>query len=152
MARLRKNNGSYVNEASIEAELWDYFCSREPVRCGKMPHEVAAMSKPLKSREITKELQGGPIWTFLNTLAAVWEEGLHPYFLATCNAIVSILECPDCQREWRLILKETPPSGLKNKLSVCRWVWNAHNTVRRRIGRADYPWEAAVKEWGFPVA
>jgi len=149
--RRRRNNGTFTTDANIEAELWQYLCSREPHRCGMLPHEVPD-SKPLQPRVITKEFQGPPIWAFLNTLAVQWVDGLHPYFLDTCNAIISILECPDCRREWSQIMRETPPTSIRSKLQACKWVNMAHNIVNRRRGAADYSYERMIREWGAPVA
>lgn len=149
----QKNNSTFVSDEATLREMWDYWCQRESTRCGMLPSDFKETAQArMVPRAITKELQGPPIWTFLNTLAAQWSPGLHPYFLDTCNAIHTILECPDCQREWRAIMHETPPTSIKSRLAACQWVNAAHNIVNRRRGVSEYSYARMVREWGAPIA
>lgn len=153
LRKYRKNNGTYVSDDELLREMWAYWCQREPTRCGMLPHEAEEHAKRnLAPRPVTKELQGPPIWAFLNTLAVQWNDGLHPYFLATCNAILAMMECPDCRREWSQILRETPPTVVKTRLAACQWVNGVHNTVNRRRGVSEYPYDRMVREWGAPAS
>lgn len=146
------NNGQFVSDDAVTRAMWQFWCAREPQRCGMLPGDVAAAARILQPRDVDKDLQGPPIWMFLNTLAVQWNEGMHPYFLATCNAILGILVCPDCLREWRTILNDYPPSAITSRLACCQWVNLVHNEVNKRKGGAIYPYERMVIEWGAPVA
>lgn len=150
--KWRKNNGTFVSDDALLREMWQYWCAREPQRCGMLPADVAAAAKILQPRPVDKDLQGPPIWMFLNTLAVQWTEGFHPYFLMTCNAILGILECPDCMKEWRTLLNDYPPTSINSRVAACRWVNMVHNEVNKRKGGAIYPYERMVTEWGAPVA
>lgn len=155
ITRIQRNNATFTTSQAIRDEIWKYFCSREPTRCGMatppapLPDAPAGVS--LVSREITPVVQGPPIWTFLNTLACVWRPGLHDYFLATCDAVSAILECPDCRNEWRRQLNEHPPVSLDTRLKVCQWVNSRHNAVNARAGKLHYPYWRMVTEFGAPL-
>ena len=154
IAKWQRNNGQFVSEDAIRELIWDYFCRREPDRCGM--HGVAPMSEEttpvgeLIPAEKTPERQGPPIWTFLNTLAAQWNPGLHHYFMATMDAIIVILECPICRDEWRKLLFQYPPDKLGTRLAVCQWVNARHNDVNARKGKQLYPYSKMVTEYGAP--
>lgn len=158
LRKFRKNNGTYRDDAALSEELWSYYCQREPDRCGTDGKAVPVFNVPevtplshLIPAEKTPELQGPPTWTWLNTLAAQWNPGLHNYFMATCDAIIVVLECPICRDEWRKILAETPPSGLASRVAVCQWVNAAHNAVNARKGKAQYPYSKMIVNWGAPI-
>lgn len=156
IARVQRNNASFVSEAAISEELWAYYCRREPERCGLAPTPPAPDGRPapidFMPRNVTPEVQGPPIWLFLNTLAVQWMPGLHDYFLATCDAIIVMLECPVCREEWRKILADDPPAGLNAKYAVCQWVNRTHNRVNANKGKQDFPYWKMVTEFGAPIS
>lgn len=145
----QRNNGTFTTRADAEAKLWSYYCSREPSRCGGKgePLVTEAFVSP---KERTPSVQGPPIWTFLNTLAAAWTPDLHDYFLQTCNAVLSILECPNCRIEWQAMLAKHPPASLMSRLDACKWVNMIHNEVNRRADKPTYHYSRMVAEYGAP--
>lgn len=152
--KWEQNNGVFTTEADIQERLWEFFCDREPDRCGRHG-VVSSIDRPPKPglavmADKTPELQGPPIWTFLNTLAAQWNPGLHQYFLATVDAIIVILECPNCREEWRRIIGLHPPTDLATRLEVCHWVNDRHNDVNQRKGKSLFPYVRMVTEFGAP--
>lgn len=153
--KSRVNNGGVLDEDAIRTEIWQYYCDREPERCGRSGKQVPIRGPVLDSQlvqaPITPELQGPPIWMFLNTLAAQWSPSIHDYFLATCDAIIVILECPNCRNEWRAILRDHPPAVIRTKLQACQWVWMVHNLVNARTGKQQYPYRSMVLEFGAPI-
>lgn len=154
LKRWRKNNGTFVSDVDLERELWTYYCNREPARCRQttfdaQPKITALGVGPV---EVTKEMQGPPIWTYLNTLAVQWTPGLHDYFLATVDAIPAILVCPICTEEWRRLLRNRPPQGLGTRLAVCQWINAVHNEVNMRVNKPAYPYSRMVTEYGAPIA
>lgn len=157
VAKWRRNNGTYVSDTSIEHEIWDYLCRREPDRCGETiyPPAPAPEGTPagalIVPREVTPAVQGPGIWLFLNTLAVQWAPGLHDYFLATCDAIIAMLECPECREEWRRLLADDPPLALGSKLQVCQWVNRNHNKVNAKLGKQEFPYWKMVTEFGAPI-
>lgn len=152
LKRWRVNNNTFVSDEALMREVWQYWCDREPERCGQLPGASSGSARLFQPRPVTKELQGPPIWTFLNTIAVQWTEGLHPYFLATCNAILGVLECPDCRGEWRRLLNDYPPASIASRVAACQWVNLVHNEVNKRKGGSIYPYQRMVTEWGAPLA
>lgn len=153
ISKWQRNNGQFISDQAITAAMWSYYCSREPERCGmeSAPAATGLPTGPLVRANVTPELQGPPIWLFLNTLAVQWTAGMHGYFLATCDVIVNILECPICRDEWRKILADRPPAGLTSKLAVCDWVNTAHNLVNARTGKQQFPYAEMVRKFGAPM-
>lgn len=151
LKKWRRNNLTFVSDVDIERELWAYWCGRQPERCYQRVDQTQVVLGAVKPAELTKQLQGPPIWTFLNTLAAVWEPGLHPLFLNLCDSISVILQCPLCRMEWQSILAEKRPTNLASRLEVCQWVNDVHNQVNSRAGKPNYPYEQMVSQWGAPL-
>lgn len=149
--KWRQNNLTFVSDIDIEREVWAYWCARQPERCFQRGEKTAPALGTIKPAELTKQLQGPPIWTFLNTLAVVWEPGLHPLFLNLCDSISVILQCPVCRFEWQSILRTNRPTNLASRLEVCRWVNDVHNQVNRSAGKPAYPYEQMVSQWGAPL-
>lgn len=151
LKKWRQNNLTFVSDLDIERELWAYWCNRQPERCYQRAEKTAPALGSVKPAELTKEIQGPPIWTFLNTLAVVWEPGLHPLFLNLCDSISIILQCPLCRQEWAAILRENRPTKLSSRSAVCHWVNDVHNQVNSRVGKPAYPYEQMVSQWGAPL-
>lgn len=154
LKRWRKQNGTFVSDLDLERELWNYYCSREPARCRATTADAQKVASVSVSGpvEVTKEMQGPPIWTFLNTLAVQWTPGLHDYFLATCDMLPAILVCPICTEEWRRLLRNRPPQALSTRFAVCQWLNAVHNEVNQRVNKPAYPYSRMVTEYGAPLA
>lgn len=153
MGKFHRNNGTGKTDGELRAELWNYYCSREPERCGRTPHKrIAEPSGPVAPGEKTPQRQGPPIWTFLNTVAAQWTPMLHDFFLSVLDHISVILECPTCKLEWQSILRDERESvqRLGTRLEVCRWVNRVHNLVNERAGKAQFPYLRMVTDYGAP--
>lgn len=146
----RKNNGTYVSDEAITREMWAYWCSRQPERCGATPAEAAA-TVPLVPRDLKPEVMGPWIWQFLNLAAARWNPSLHGWFIDLCDTILMLLDCPVCRSEWSEILQTRSPGGLDSRLAVCQWVNWAHNQVNSRKGKAEYAYLRMVTEYGAPM-
>lgn len=155
LAKWHRNNGTFSTMEALRSQLWGYYCEMEPLRCGAgsvvVSGPVNVAPAPVLIAEKTPRLQGPPIWTFLNTVAAQWTPGLHNYFLATCDAITVILDCPDCRQEWRRLLASDTPIILSSRLEVCQWVCRMHNAVNSKTGKQLYPYSRMVAEFGAPL-
>lgn len=145
----RVNNGTFQSEIALQEELWTYYCSREPERCGAKRGTVA--ETPLAPRELTKEVIGPWIWQFLNLAAVRWHPGMKDWFLSLCDMIIVLLDCPICRDEWRVLLAEHPPLDLSTRLQVCQWVNYVHERVNAKLGKSPYPYERMVREYGAPL-
>lgn len=153
--RWLQNNGRYEGDAEIERSLWNYYCAREPERCkasATATRQVFVMPPALViPREVTKELQGPPIWGFLNTLAVQWTPAMRDYFLHTVAMIPAILECPMCRDHFRKSVYDHPADVISSKLHACQWVNAIHNLANAAAGHPQYPYERMVMEWGAPT-
>jgi len=153
LKRWRKNNGTYISDLDIEREIWSYYCNREPQRCSATAPSSSSRtsgSGPVTPREVTKEMQGPPLWLFLNTLAVQWTPALHDYFLHTIDAVISILVCPLCRAEWRDVVRNTHADQISSASEACHWVNDRHNEINERLGKAYYPYSRMVREFGAP--
>lgn len=151
--KWRKNNGTFTSDIDIERELWTYYCNREPKRCkATLADSVTPSPAPDGPVEVTKEMQGPPIWTFLNTLAVQWTPSLQDYFLTTVNVISAIMVCPICQHEWQIIVRQRNPDRISSRLEACKWINDVHNQVNARVGKRAYPYSRMVTEYGAPLA
>lgn len=56
------------------------------------------------------------------------------------RGVMRRLPCGECRREWRAILRETPPD-LSGAAGYFAWTVEAHNRVNRKLGKAE--WTAA---------
>lgn len=148
--KWRQNNGTYIDDAAIERELWEYYCSRETKRCaGYQPRASQAQAvAPIVPRELTPEVQGPWIWQALNMAAVKFRKD---FFLTLCDEVSFWLECPKCRNEWRSLLQEDPPEKLTSAKEACAWINKQHNRVNRRIGKAEFPYTEMVKIYGAPL-
>jgi hypothetical protein len=54
------------------------------------------------------------------------------------NAMVFLLPCPVCREHFRVVIQEKPVENwLDNRKSLIEWVWMAHNSVNRQLGKAE---------------
>lgn len=150
--RYRRNNGTFTSEDDISRELWAYWCSRQPERCGqsKKPEDTATRAIPTP-RDLTPAVMGPWVWQFLNLAAARWTPMLHGWFLELCDTILVLLECPICRSEWSSILQRRSPARLETRLAVCQWVLWAHNEVNAKKGKPEYRYEQMILDYGAPT-
>jgi hypothetical protein len=143
----RQNNGTFTSDAAIEAEIWQYFCAREPGRCGTGSNAAAIGN--VVPRELSPVWYGPIIWRYLNFEAVRFEKSA---FANICNRVLVLMDCPECVSEWSDILKAEPPSLLNTAYEACRWIWRQHNRVSAKKGKSEYTYERGVAEYGFPIA
>lgn len=147
VVKYRRNNGQPHDRATIEAEIWRYYCSRHPERCGG---EAKSNVVPFLPRDLKPADFGPPIWRFLN-LAAVRFDHIGPErFFQILASILPMMGCPECQAHWARIISDNPPEVASAK-EACRWVNKVHNLVNAITGAAQYSYEAGVTEFGFPL-
>lgn len=149
--KWRQNNGSFVSDLDIERELWNYYCNREPVRCKAAKSDFVPDPVPAGPVEVTREMQGPPIWLFLNTIAVQWTPELHDYFLRTVDTLSAIMVCPLCIQEWQTLCRTRNPRLITSRLGACQWVNAVHNEVNFRVGKSAYPYSRMVSEFGAPL-
>jgi len=85
---------------------------------------------------------GPGTWTFLHAFAASYPEKADAGDRAKARQFLAALQfalpCTHCREEYGKMLTETPPRvGGRDALE--RWVWRAHVSVNRRLGKPDGP-------------
>lgn len=146
--QVRVNNGTYVSDKAIEAELWDYLCSRQPERCGRVNRAPDQQRyQNIYPRDITPAVYGPWIWQFLNFAAVRFDRD---FFLHLCQQLVRMIDCPECRSEWQSILSADSPKDLSNAFEASHWVNKQHNRVNRKLGKPEYPYVAMIREYGAP--
>lgn len=153
LKRQRVNNGKFVSDFDLWRELWDYWCSREPTRCGYSERTPAAElpAGPLIPRDINPPFFGPIIWRMMNLVAARFDAVGHAQWLDFINIIHPTMTCPDCRQEWRKIVREHPPGDVHTTREACEWACRVHNIVNDRRGAPQYHYSRGVVEYGWPV-
>ena len=111
--KYRTNNRTFTNAQDVERELWAYWCSLHPERCG-LP-ATPANAGPLLPLDQRPEFFGPIIWRFLNLAASRFDETGKEFFLQLTGAIFSLMGCPDCRQEYASIVAVDPPSKVNSK-------------------------------------
>lgn len=153
LRQWRKNNGTYVSDAALEKEIWDYYCSREPERCGTATvANRSTATVTLVHKELSKEEIGRILWRHLNLFAASWTPQLKGLFVQNVDVMLLLLSCPVCQNEWRQVVRDNPPHSISSRFQACQWAWNVHDQVNLRLGKTRYSYQQAAAEYGFPLS
>lgn len=58
--------------------------------------------------------------------------------------LAHMLPCPTCAAHWTDYVSSNPPGAL-NRRTLSRYVFDAHNSVNKRIGKRQISWEAAKR-------
>lgn len=149
IVKYRRNNGQNFARAEIEQEVWTYWCSRDPVRCGQNVEQRNIV--PFLPRDLTPKFWGPIIWQFLNIAAVRFDHIGAERFFGILASIMPMMSCPECQHHWALILEANPPDDVTSAKSACQWVNKLHNLVNAQTGAAQYAYEKMVVDYGAPL-
>lgn len=149
LIRFRANNGKPAGREAIAQEVWSYYCSRQPERCGQAIPAGGAV--PFLPKDLTPEFFGPIIWRFLNLAAVRFEEVGRDFFLALVLRVHDMMTCPDCRQHWEEILSTNSPVGITSAKAACQWINKVHNLVNTSKGKAIYPYAKGVTEYGYPL-
>lgn len=147
LVKHRRNNGQNFSRASIEEEVWKYWCSRDPVRCGG---SEATRPVPFLPRDQKPEFFGPIIWPFLNLAATRFDHIGPDRFFQIVASVVNLMSCPDCQRHWLEVISDNPPE-VRDAKSACQWVYLVHSLVSHHLGKPAYTYAQGVVDYGFPL-
>jgi hypothetical protein len=143
--RLLGNNKRHPGDAELERQLWDYWCSLNPARCGLSTQEMV----PAVSREIPKTEWGRSLWLHINHTAVHFDR---EYFLALCTALTrKLIPCHECRAHFSVIMNELPPWNITTQMQACEWAFETHNRVNERLGKRLFTWPQAMAQFGFPT-
>lgn len=150
LVRFRTNNRALTSRAEIEEELWKYWCSRQPERCGQTLG-INEKATPFLPLDQTPEFFGPIIWRALNLAATRFEFIGRDTFLLIVGNVYNLMGCPDCRAHWMEILNANSPVSIFDAKDACLWVNRVHNLVNVSKGKAIYPYEKMVTEYGAPL-
>jgi hypothetical protein len=148
--RYERNNGKQRPREEIEREVWQYWCSLQPERCGGAPQQAGGIV-PMLPKDIGKEFFGPIIWRFLNLAAVRFEFTGRDYFLSTVQHVHNLMTCPTCRQHWLHLLEKYPPTRITTTKEACVWVNTVHNEVNAIAGKGEYPYSRMVTEYGAPL-
>lgn len=149
LERYRRNNHTFTSRNDLEAEVWRYYCSRQPDRCGQI--DAPANPQPFLPNDQKPEFFGPIIWRFLNLAATRFQFAGGDFFQQTIARVHDLMSCPTCREEWARILATNPTAGISTTLQACQWVNRVHNIVNLSKGKALYPYEQMVIDYGAPL-
>lgn len=149
LVRFRSNNRTFTTREAIEREVWRYYCSRHPDRCGQTAPAEGA--KPFLPLDQQPEFFGPIIWRFLNLAASRFEFIGRDAFMLILQHVLNLMACPDCRNEWATILATNPPTAINTTKDACRWVNEVHNLVNVRKGKSLFTYEQMVTDYGAPL-
>lgn len=150
LKRYRTNNATFVSDIDLERELWVYWCSLHPERCGQASAPVAdAVAMLPKDQD---PLFFGPIiWRMMNLAATRIEFTGRDFFLNFLGQVVNLMTCPDCRAEWAEILASDSPMAIVTAKDASVWVNRVHNRVNAKKGKMEYPYSRMVTDYGAPL-
>lgn len=147
LVRYRRNNGQPSDRAAIEGEVWKYYCSRSPERCGG---EAKSNIVPFLPLDQKPAFFGPIIWAHLNLAATRFNYIGAERFFQIVASMHGMMGCVDCQRHWVTVLNDNPPE-VEDAKSACLWANRVHNAVNALLGKPVYPYEKMVVEFGAPL-
>lgn len=144
--RYAQNNAIRgFDPVALWRQLWGYWCSLEPNRCG------APKTPPTQPALPPKEVWGPILWKTLNWLAVNYTDGT--LFRDFVNAMYfgNLIPCQECRDHFGDIISDNPISGVVSQKTACQWVNRVHNRVNSLIGKRTYPYAQGIAEYGFPL-
>lgn len=140
------NAGEYRDDDEIRAELWRFWCAREPERCrqpgqanagytsDKAPSSDGSAPAPWKTAE------GPTLWRKLHYYgAALYKQGSIDA-MATRRWLETFrreIACEDCRNNWSLELGQLPPA-LNTATLFFEWTVAIHNAINSRVGHPQF--------------
>lgn len=165
VSQWRRNNGTFTSEEDISAELWRYWCNRDPERCrvsgGKPDGTVEPKPRPVEARpEVIRrgryassmDTEGPRLWAQLHVEALGAELDPPGYRTAKFSYFVSrwaaSIHCDKCRSTFSLILARMPIPASQ----FFEWSVAVHNAVNAEPGlnKPQVSLEEARNIWSHP--
>jgi len=101
------------------------------------------------NRPLTMENVGPNIWRNLHLAALQWtgEVQSQASFLVKVGRSIP---CGECRSFWATRLRENPPPKT-NAEDFFRWTWETHNSVNRKLGKPEMPFDEALALYQAPA-
>lgn len=155
LREYRINNGTYRDDDSLRAELWRYWCGREPGRCNEPANSAAGyVSEASVSSDGTAPAswatsQGAKMWRELHFhAAAVYKSGtIDPMALRRWLEMFNrAIGCQECRDNWNFEVAQLPPA-LSSGQAFFEWTVAIHNAVNARIGKPQFLLADAYRDY-----
>ena len=88
-------------------------------------------------------------WDLLFNRIREWNSaGDNEAWYANWSAGIPTYGC-DCVNEWRKLTSDFPPP-LADAGSMFKWAWSCRNSIRRRRGQREFPYNYALRRYNMP--
>lgn len=141
------NNGTYRDDSEIRAELWQFWCAREPDRCRQpgAAHAGYATTSVVSvdgSQPADWKTSDGPkAWAkFHFYAAALYKQGSIDEMAVRrwLELFRREIACFDCRQSWELDIAKLPPA-FSTAQAFFEWSVAIHNAVNSRVGHPQFP-------------
>lgn len=101
-----------------------------------------------------KEEWGTHMWAFIHTITIVdsdQEDVLRKQVdsaVACLRGLVGVVPCHKCAEHLKAALEDIEKQDIYCAMGLFRWGVDLHNTINRRLGKADWTVEEALGRWG----
>ena len=86
--------------------------------------------------ELKRTVWGPALWSFLHTAAASADDP--GAFVDLLSCLTKVLPCPECRTHLEEFYQARPPSSISDASSASRYVFELHNAVNARLGKASH--------------
>lgn len=86
----------------------------------------------------------------MNHAAVNYEEG---YFIGLIDRMLNgkLIPCEDCRNEFQNVVRVIHVFNICDQVTACEWAFRVHNRINAKLGKPQYKWETAMREYGFPA-
>lgn len=98
---------------------------------------------------VKKERWGHWLWQHLNHAAVNFSPS---YFVSLVDCMLHgpLIPCPECREEFKNVVAQEGAYNAGNSREACAWVFRVHNKINARLGKPQYTWKEAMRDYGFP--
>lgn len=157
---LLKRNGVTIQPQDLWISLNIQWLSRTPEKYHAVNFKdllavAGTTEQPVKDsrrRDYKPSDWGRYAWMWLNLFLAR-EEFHYRDFLTQCLYVLDMLNpntnagigCADCYKEWGMLVEDLKRQPNMDREAARQWLWQAHNSVSRRISKRELTFEQAAK-------
>lgn len=147
------------------SKIWDYlnmvWSQRDPNRVVRKQQKAVdeAKADPNAHLEVSPSTFGPRLWGMMSLFGikgqfdkGAWESTI-AYVTKVLDPALSPGGCDECHETFTLYRLNHDPALVSDEHQAAWWVWNLHNEVNKKLGRAIMPFEQAVRihQWAFEI-
>lgn len=159
ICQFQKERGVFNSEYAVYLYCVRVWAQRAPDRFDPkmMPKDVGDSAMFSARKLMTVDDYGPIIWRMFYILHLNFDKD---FFLAMINWVSGVLDplnhdndntgCPMCFDHWVEYLKSSPPTKVRTREDMVRWVMTCHNNVRKSQGKNPFTYADMVEQFGAP--